>query len=868
MHRLPSYLAPLHLLNLNRFNLDRPPAWYLSAIALGVILLTCSVPAFAQQTGVVRGQVVTGSGYGLPGATVLVEGTEAKGGATLGDQTNASGFFRIREVPFGPQTIVVRFIGYETVRQAVTVGADLSPLRIALKEQTLMLDGLTVTSQKRVQAIQEVPISITSFDGDFLSDIGVQELDRFADYVPGLQVQIQSVNNPGFVVRGITSDNGDARIQPRVSVYQNNVSISKSRGSVVEMYDLERVEVLKGPQGTLFGRAAQIGAINIIQKRAQNTRSGRLEVGAGNYSERYVSGHFNAPLVEDRLFVRVAGLYNERNGFVENTTGDALNGKETFAARATARWLPTSSTVVDVIANYQRDTPPGTSFKSGAFAPTSSTTDPHTAAAMGPDPVLTNDDLFIDRTVWDVTLLADQALSPRWTINSITAYREFDSLERFDADGTAAPALQFDEDAEGQQFSQELRLSYESRERLSGFGGVNFFWEDGFQRVPFRTDERSFIALLNPDVPLIDPTGQPVLVEAIPNPATGELIPLKPSHEEASTNFGTTTAAEAFIDGTIDLTDALSVTAGVRGTFEDMTGEYEVTNSATPGRLGSLLGAAPNNLFAPTNGRRSASETFWSAVGRLAANYRFSSAANAYATVSRGRRPNVINVTADATNILDAETVWSYEAGVKGLVLGDRFEYGLSGFIYDYSNFQTSVTELDEDGMFISRPRDSGEASASGLEASARAALTEGVTVFANYGFIDATFDETDEQGAPQDLAGNTFRLTPRHSASAGFNIDYAVTPRISAFLRPALRYKSQVYFEEENQENISQDGYALVDLRGGVSWGRFQVEGYIENLFDAEYIIDAGNTGGAFGVPTFIAGAPRFLGIRVAGRF
>ena len=276
MHRLPSYLAPLHLLNLNRFNLDRPPAWYLSAIALGVILLTCSVPAFAQQTGVVRGQVVTGSGYGLPGATVLVEGTEAKGGATLGDQTNASGFFRIREVPFGPQTIVVRFIGYETVRQAVTVGADLSPLRIALKEQTLMLDGLTVTSQKRVQAIQEVPISITSFDGDFLSDIGVQELDRFADYVPGLQVQIQSVNNPGFVVRGITSDNGDARIQPRVSVYQNNVSISKSRGSVVEMYDLERVEVLKGPQGTLLGRAAQIGAINIIHKRAQNTRYGRL----------------------------------------------------------------------------------------------------------------------------------------------------------------------------------------------------------------------------------------------------------------------------------------------------------------------------------------------------------------------------------------------------------------------------------------------------------------------------------------------------------------------------------------------------------------------------------------------------------------
>ncbi len=543
------------------------------------------------------GQVLTPDGNSLPGATVRIEQSDPSNERTLGDQTNANGNFRIEGVPVGKYDLIASFVGYQTRRREITVGPDTSPITVQLAAQTLALDGLTVTSQKRVQEVQGIPAAVSSYEGDFLDDIGVQQFDRFSDYVPGLQVQIQSPNNPGFVVRGITSDDGDARVQPRVSVCQNGVSISKSRGSVVELYDLERVEVLKGPQGTLFGRAAQIGAVNIIQHRAENTQSLRIEGGIGNENERYFTGHVNAPIVENQLFLRVASLYNRRDGVVSNKTGDALNGKETFASRGSLRWLPTDGTVVDVVANYQRDTPPGTSFKSGSFPPPAGTTDPNAAAAMGPDPVLEDSDLFLDRTVWDVTLLVDQALSSDVTLNSTTAYREFDSLERFDADGTAAPALQFDEDAEGKQFSQEVRVTYESTGRFSGFGGANFFWKDGSQRVPLRTDERSFAALLDPDVPLVNGNGQPTLVSAIPNPETGGQIPLKESHQEAYTNYGTTTAAEVFLDGTVDVTETLSVTAGLRGTFEDITGEYEVTNSEIPGRLGGSRAPPPTTCL-------------------------------------------------------------------------------------------------------------------------------------------------------------------------------------------------------------------------------------------------------------------------------
>lgn len=837
-----------------------------------IALLFFTVAPTLAQTGRIDGQITTDGGDTLPGATVQILELDR------GTSTGQDGRFQFRDVPTGDYRLVIRFVGFESAEESVTVRAgETTSVSAELTSRRVALDGLVVTSQKRLERVQDVPVAITAYDGDFLDDLGISEADDLSAYVPGLEVQLQSPNNPGFVVRGITSDNGDARVEPRVSVFKDGVSISKSRGSVVELYDLERVEVLKGPQGTLFGRGAQIGALHIIQQKAQNETSGKLELGTGNFAERYATGHVNTPIVEDRLFGRVAGFYQKRDGYLENRTGDALNGKETFAVRGLLRWLPTSSTVVDAIYNYQQDTPPGVSFKSVAFSPENSTPDPNDPAALGADPVLEDDDLFIDRTVWSATLLVNQDLGGAWSLDAISGYREFDSLERFDADGTPAPVLQFDEDAEGQQFSQEVRVSYDDDGAFSGFGGASIFWEDGSQRVPFRTDERTFIALLNPDIPLFTPDGEPTVVPAIPNPETGDLIPLKESHQEAFTNFGSTTALEAFVDGTYRATDRLSVTAGLRFTYEDVTGEYEVTNSETPGRLGSILGASPNNLFAPTNGRISESEQFTSAVGRLVVDYAASEAANVFASVSRGRRPNVINVDATGSTILDNEIVWSYETGIKGRVFQERFEYEANVFYYDYSNFQTSITELQDDGTFVSETRDSGSASALGFETAVRGALFRGVSAFGNYSYIDATFDEEDEAGNPQALAGNRFRLTPEHTFALGLNVTVPVTSTIDAFVRPSYTFKSQFFFDEQNTLNaenpnppISQDDYGLLNVRAGVRLldRQVTVEGFAENLLDEEYLVDAGNTGQAFGVPTYIAGPPRFIGVRISGRF
>jgi len=827
-----------------------------------LLLLVLAAPVEAQETRLAGRVTDAGSGAALPDVLVRVLGTERSA------VTNEDGAYVIAGLPSGTYEVAVQRLGYGTMQVEVDLVAGQTARRdFMIQVSALSLEAVVVSSQRREQAIREVPIAITAYDGEFLDRLGVREFDSFSAFVPGLEVQVQSVNNPGFVIRGITSDSGDSRIEPRVSVFQDGISISKSRGSVVELFDMDRIEVLKGPQGTLFGRGASIGAVHLIQNKPDPYLDAEVTLGGGNQDEIYAEGFLNVPLVEDKLFGRVAGIVTRRDGFIENLSGGTLNGKDVAAIRASLRWLPSETSKLDLIVNAQQDTPPGTSFKSGTFAPAGGSVDPNAFADLE-----RGDDLFIDRTVWGVTLLGDVELGNRMRLSSLTGYREFDSFESFDADGTVAPVLWFAEDAVGEQFSQELRLSFEGSSSINGFVGASYFYEDGSQFVPFETDERSYFALLTPllagaglpvpVLPLVNPDGTPNL-SVTTNPLTGQ--PFKTFHSEAFENFGTASAFEVFADATWAVTDRFDLTAGVRGTYEDIEAAYEVTNSDTPGGLGAALGAAPNNLFAPTDGRLRGEDTFTSWVGRVNAAYEASDAVNLFANVARGRRPNVINVTAAGADILNDEIVLSYEAGTKTEFAGGRFQFDANVFYYDYTNFQTNVTELTSEGI-VTITRDEGSASATGFEAAVRAAPTSSLSLFANYGWLDASFDDTDEQGRPQALAGNRFRLTPEHSFSigGGFFVGAGVLGELN--VRPTYTWKSQVFFEEANQPGISQDAYGLLGLRATLDLpgDRLSVEAFATNLLDEEFVIDAGNTGGAFGIPTFIAGPPRLFGVRL----
>jgi iron complex outermembrane recepter protein len=369
-----------------------------------------------------------------------------------------------------------------------------------------LIETVVVTAQKREQNPIDVPFALTAYSGKFLKDVGIQEFDKLSLFVPGFVVQNQSPNNPGFGLRGLTLDSGEAAQEPRVSVFEDGVSISTTRATYIEMFDVERIEVAKGPQTTLFGRAALMGGVNVIQNKA-NLDSFSASVGAetGDYNYHMVEGAVNMPLTDD-MALRISGRYKSRDGYVRNLNdGEKYNSVNTGAARVAFAWHPTENFRADIISNFEEDSPSGTSFKSGTYYPSNATTGTvlgnldHTSGAALTDSVSGFENgkrLGLDRKVWDVKALTTYKIDPALTLSTVTAYRRFDSEEVFDPDGFSKPLLQAAEDERGDQISHEMRLNYNDGGRLSGFVGVDYFYSNVSQRVPMQFDERLVVALL------------------------------------------------------------------------------------------------------------------------------------------------------------------------------------------------------------------------------------------------------------------------------------------------------------------------------------------------------------------------------------
>lgn len=760
-------------------------------------------------------------------------------------------------------------------------------------DPAVVIDTIVVTAQKREQQVQEVPIAISAYSGEFLESFGATDLTDIGGLVPGLEIQEQSPNNPGFVIRGITSDSGEAFSPPRVSVFQDGVPISRARGAVVQPFDLERIEVLRGPQGTLFGRGAQVGAVHLVQNKAIQADERGFTLGAGSDQFRKFSAFVNAP-VSDSLATRLAVYHESNEGFVENLAGGRLNGKDTTALRLSFGLDLDEGKRLDLIINHQKDTPPGTAFRTPVLPTRAGSTDLFDYTAD----LNRGEELGLDRSVNGVTLLGEFRLSDSWSLSTITGWREFSSLEKFDADGSQLNALEFAEDVEGDQFSQEFRFNFDNGGAFRGFAGFSYHQEDGFQRVPFLTDERQLAALLSPalnagvsgatggliQLPIVSPLNPnltpflgylffPAL--GIPGIPLGTPLPLNPTYGEEATNFGEVRAWDVFADGTWSINERLELTLGLRGTREDIRSGYEALNYGGFSALGQVLPAAPttiafpNLLFQPV-ARTYAEDSFSSAVGRAVLSYQASDTINTYAGVSRGRRPDVIEFALGGNGTssqVPAETLISYELGLKGTAFSDALTYDLAVFNYDYSDFQAQVLNPNGLGTITAN---GGAASATGAEVSMILRVSDNFRAFFNYGYIDASFDDRDDDGNAQTLAGNRFRLTPEHSASAGLDWRFSLGDSAVGYLRPSWNWRSQVYFEDQNQPGIEQAGYALFDVRAGVLFGggTWDLGVFVKNAGDKEYLIDGGNTGQNFGLPTFIVGAPRHWGVELTGRF
>ncbi|XQW83589.1 TonB-dependent receptor [Thalassotalea piscium] len=749
------------------------------------------------------------------------------------------------------------------------------------KETEKALEEVVVVAQKRAQSIQDVPVTISAYDGDFLESVGIGELDALSDITPGLVIQEQSPNNPGFVIRGITSDSGSSQSSSRVSVYYNGVDVSRSRGSYFELFDIEGIEVVKGPQATLFGTAASVGAISVATRKPEQSFSAQIKASVGNYSAKNLSGFVTGG--SDLVQGRFAFTSRTRDGFIENIAGDDnsqsaggfiqedMHALDHVSYRPSLRITPNNDLTIDLVYTHEENDDSGTSFKNGLYAPTGGDTSPYSFVEMSGSPyskeVFGKKDLGVERTVDDINLTVNWDVNENLTITSITAQRSFDSLEVFDADGTQAWFLEFAEEAEGDQFSQELRAVYAQGDFTTIFG-ASYFDEDGSQAVPFSTEESVFLnclGFLNSGLPCMNIDGSVnVITPYLTNGAATEL-----PYSLEFTNYGENTAYSAFADVSYKATDTLELTAGLRYVKEEKRSGYK---SDAPNSI--LTGAS---LFTVDT----AGETFYAEADyddwlpRFNALYEINSATNMYATISKGRRSEVLEVSSAANTQgepaisvteIPSEVIWNYETGIKGKALQNRLDYSVAVFYQNYSNFQVSLQ--DEDGVAYSA--DAGSATNIGFEAEVRALLNDEFEVFANTAYLDAEIDDDSNNG---DLAGNTFRLQPEWTFSTGLFYGTEISSSLNLTSSIIYSYRTEVFFEPANAPisglEISQEAFGLMSARVGIaSNSNWSVSIYANNLLDEEYLVDAGNTGGGFGNPTFVAGAPRMVGIEFTMNF
>ena len=727
-------------------------------------------------------------------------------------------------------------------------------------------EQIIVTAQKIEQRAMDVPITISAVSGKRMEQIGVSDLDELSNYIPGLNIQEQSANNPGIVIRGITSDSGSAQQAPRVTLYYNGIDISRSRGSYQDIYDMERIEVIKGPQATLFGTASAVGAISMISARPNPGFSAELTAGYGNYDSKLLSGFVNGG--SDKVAGRIAFAWKKRDGYVKNlsATQDDLYARDQLGVRGSLRLKPTDSFTADLILTYDRQRNSGTPFISRALPTSDGPGNPFGAANLSGSPlsstVLGGDKLGLHRDVYDANLTFSWDFADDWTLTMVNGYRKFDSNEVFDADGSAAWYLEFAEEAKGWQASHETRFAY-AGDHFRGAFGWNLFREDNHQRVPFSTEEGTYLqcaARLIPGLPCVAANGTVAASQAtaILTNGAATVIPYSSVFE----NLGKNDSYSMFADGTWLASPSLELTAGIRALIEERRSGY-VTN--VPNSVLTRAPLIPGQVN--TNGRVLRTQgSFAAFLPRFNILYRFSPALNGFATVSKGRRSPTVNLDAAAggvarINRIAEENVWNYEVGLKGN--SGIFSGSLGVYYQTYDNFQVSVTGSDG----VTRTVSAGTASNLGVEAEVAIQPTSWLNIFANGGYIDGGIDDKPANGR---FAGDKFRLQPRFQAAAGFTIDAPMGNGMRVFATPSLTYRSKIYFEVPNSEAISQKGVMLVNLRAGVSFAedRYEISAFVRNATDRNYLLDAGNTGGAFGIPTFIPAEPRFYGAQLTGRF
>lgn len=804
----------------------------------GLFMLVLFFVITGLQAQSIKGNIKSANGSAIDAATISILNSDK---ATMSDK---QGVFSFSNLKTGSYQVSFSSVGYATQLKEISVVADkTTEVNIILTEQNQQLGEVIVTASKREEDILKVPASITTLTSKKVEDTRTWGLKDLTALVPNYNYQELGLASQQIqTIRGIQvfSEN------PAISTYIDDVNNMDILANGFAFTDIERIEVLRGPQGTLFGRNAMGGVVNIVTKKPTNKQEGFADFSAGNLGLVRSSFGIKTPLVKDKLFFGLNALYQTQNGFMKNDTsgtgnpypganGKMVGGESYLYGNLFLKWLPSKKLSFTVNIKAQQDKSDNSGFMVSQLS--------DVEAFANPDKINLARIASHERRIVNSSLVA-KYFAAKFTVTSISALQTI----RFGFQDLDFPGIyhSFYEGNIGELLppqkvvSQELRINSNSTSRFQYTAGLYFFTQSGYEPTTntayeFSDAEAAFYGV---------PTGS-------------FAISRNRSNNKGTAGFGELSYL---------LTPKLKATAGLRYDYEK--------REATFNGFGDAL--LYNGLVTDIKADTTVGGNYSALSPKIALSYAINDHSNVYLTYTRGFRAGGVNaqkLPGTVSQTFNPEYSNNYEAGFKTRLANNKLSLSASAFLIQWNDLQF----FNLVAPFTYARENVGDAQSAGVELEISAIPVKGLQIDGSLGINKTKYDGFDLKRvnfftgneSTTAIGGNLLSNAPKHTVFLGAQYEQAISKNLKAILRGELRNTGSYFTDIQN--SIQQPAYSLINTRIGLALDKYSLFFWIQNLSNERYLAygnpDSSPEFGSRSRAVRMA-QPRTLGITFSAKF
>ncbi|HNP64709.1 MAG TPA: TonB-dependent receptor [Woeseiaceae bacterium] len=727
------------------------------------------------------------------------------------------------------------------MRTQITGGAVTALLMASFaaiaQDDGFLIEEIVVTAQKRTERLKDVPVAISVFNSDAIDQTGIRELKDVADYIPNLQISPGNDFTSTVTIRGVGAPSRNIGFDSRVGVYVDGVYVGQSPAINQELLNLERIEVLRGPQGTLFGKNTVAGAINLITKKPDDEFHGIVSADIGNFNYSEIKGIVNLPL-SDRVSAGFSVSKTDRDGYVRNiVTGNDLGNRDVLAYRAQLRIA--ASDKLEINASFDGLNSEGLILLGDPVTDMLGAQPVMAAPALGE--VAFNFDPFDDRDVYGGALDLTYDLDSGHTLKSITGYRTTDAVYSNATDYSPVDIISIEYADDYDVLSQEFQFISADGEPFTYMVGLYLYQQESKTNRDVVLGADFIDAFIGPLYAsgALSPPLPPA--PALPNATVAQLIGFGPPLSKVFNRGKVDTNSYAvYFNGAYQLSERWKLGFGARYSIEDKD-----VNWTLDGRNSGIfsIGSTGTDPMNPSPLINDRSDTFFAPAVNL--TFAIDDATNIYARYSAGYKSGGFNldyINADelAANQgleFDKETVDSYELGLKGNYLDGRVTLNLAAFIANYDDYQVNQFVDLGGGRTSIRINNAAKVETTGLEAEASWYLTNDFSIQGSIGLLNAEFDSFPGGGSNgADVSGNKLVNAPETSAALGAVYLHSIPAwRSTLLLRGDVTYADKYYTTANNETEVPYNSAFPGTIAFGEIPSRTEVDARIGLMSDAE---------------------------------